>query len=288
MLCRTGSAAVEQLAGSVGRSAFSRVDVAAWYLDKVAAARPDDWRVHAHRAEAFLGLGRPVDAAAEQKHATNLGADPAYLADLAGDRAARGEWAKAAEYSAIAAARGATDHAHRALICLMTGDCAGYRQTCAALLASIAAGPARRDAAIEAAWAVGLAPAAVDDYARSIELASKAGAALDMVNDTSADFRRLCHDARRTHAAVLLRAGRLADAQAELAKAAALGDSDPLTDLLAAIAHARAGQIPAAEASLAKALNTITATAGQPAAWEPKAELDLLTAEARAAIRGRG
>ncbi len=153
------SQAAEHLTGSVGRSPFSRVDVAAWYLDKVAAARPDDWRVHAHRAEAFEGLGWLGDAAIEQERATQLGADPAYLADVAGERAIRGEWPKAAEYSAIAAARGATDDGNRAVICLMNGDRAGYRRACAALLAPIAAGPVRRDVAIEAAWAIGLAPA---------------------------------------------------------------------------------------------------------------------------------
>ncbi len=105
------------------------------------------------------------------------------------------------------------------------------------------------------------------------------------MNDTSADFRKLRHETHRIHAAVLLRAGRLAEAQAELASAAVLGDSDPLIDLLAAIAHARAGQIPDAEARLEKALTAITETR-QPASWQLKAELDLLTAEARATIQG--
>jgi len=70
------SQAVEHLASSIGRSAVSRFNVAAWYLDKVAAVRPDDWRVHAHRAEAFEGQGRKRDAATEQERATNLGAIP--------------------------------------------------------------------------------------------------------------------------------------------------------------------------------------------------------------------
>ena len=75
---------------------------------------------------------------------------------------------------------------------------------------------------------------------------------------------------------MLLRAGRLAEALAELANAAAQGDSDPLTNLLAAIVHARAGQIPEAEARLAKALRAITATAGQPAPWQQKAQVQLV------------
>ena len=104
-------------------------------------------RVHAHRAEAFERLGRPAEAAAEQERATILEADPAYVAELAGDHALRGEWAKASEYSAIAAARGATDHADRAVICLRTGDRAGYRRACAVLVAApIAADPVGRDA----------------------------------------------------------------------------------------------------------------------------------------------
>jgi len=71
----------------------------------------------------------------------------------------------------------------------MTGDSAGYRRACAALLAPIATGPVRLDPAIEAAWKIGLAPGAVDDYARPIELAARAGAALGKRNETSAEAR---------------------------------------------------------------------------------------------------
>ncbi len=232
---------------------MSRFDVAAWYLDKVAAARPDDWRVHAHRAEAFEGLGRPGDAAAEHDRATSLGAEPAYLVE-------------------------------RAINCLIIGNRAGYRRACAALLTPIATGPVRADIAIEAVWTICLAPDAVDDYARPIELASNASAALDKEIDTSAEFRELRHGARRTHAAILLRAGRLAEAQAKLATTAAGDDSDPLTDLLLVIAHARTGQISEAEARLAKALKALAALAGRPVPWQVKAELDLLSAEARGTI----
>jgi hypothetical protein len=104
------------------------------------------------------------------------------------------------------------------------------------------------------------------------------------VNDTSAAFRQLRHAARRAQAAGLLRSGRIDQARAELAKAATQDDFDPLVDLLAAIAHARTGHTAEAEARLAKALTAIAAAAGQPAPWQSKAELDVLTAEARAAI----
>jgi hypothetical protein len=143
-----------------------------------------------------------------------------------------------------------------------------------------------RDEAIEAAWTIGLAPDAVEDYARPIELATGSVAALDRIEDNSADFRKRRNETRRVLAAVLLRAGRLNEAQAELASAAAHGDSDNVTDLLVAITHARAAQISQAEARLAKALTGIAATASQSISWQEKAELDLLTAEARLAIQG--
>jgi WD40 repeat protein len=264
-----------------------RFDVALWYLDRVVAAGLDDWRVHAHRAEALEGLGRPADAVAEREHATSLEADPFYIAEVSGDSARLGDWAAAARLSARALARGADYHAGRALICLRWGDRAGYREACASILSSVAAGPVNRDAALEAAWTISLGPDAVDNYTRPLELADWAVASLTSLNAPEDVARNLRHVTLRVRAAVLFRAGRNNQGLADLAKAAALVDSDPVDELLAAIAHARSGQVAEANAWLAKALVTTAAESGKPTSWKRKAELVVLRTEAECALLDR-
>ena len=69
------------------------------------------------------------------------------------------------------------------------------------------------------------------------------------------------HDILRARAALLLRTGRTDAALAELARAAALIESDPLDDLLAAIVLARTGRGGEAKTRLAKAMGRIAADA---------------------------
>ena len=267
---------------AAGRSA-----TALWHLDRVALARPDDWRVHAHRADALERMGRRADAAAEQDLATALGADPTYIAEAAGDRAALGDWAAAWRLTTLAAAQGAGDRAERALICLRQGDRDGYRRACAAILSAISAGPVRRDTAIEAAWVVGLSPDAVRDYARPLELAGSALASAAALKGRDDEVRDVQHQAHQARAAVLLRAGRTDEALAGLAKAAALVDYDPSNDLLAAIAHALSGQLAEGRARLEKARATLATESGKPRFWQRAAELDVLITEAESALLDR-
>jgi hypothetical protein len=186
----------------------------------------------------------------------------------------------------LAVTRGAGDRAEQALICLRRGDRDGYRRACASVLSAIAAGPLRLDASMEAAGLIGLAPDAVHDYARPLELADSALAFVAGLAGRGKEdaVRNLEHQAHQVRAAVLLRAGRTDEALAALATAAALADSDPSDDLLGAIAHARSGQVAKAKARLDKARAAIAVESGRPRPWQRTAELDVLEAEAESAV----
>jgi hypothetical protein len=239
-----------------------------------------------HRAESLRRLGRPAEAVAEQGRAASMGADPSYIAEVAGDRASEGDWSEAARLSARAVALGADEGAERAVICLRTGDVDGYHRACAAI---VAAGPRRRpDDAIAAGWAIGLAPGAVDDYARPLALVDSALARISRLNPPPDKIREMRREAMMVRAGVLLRAGRADEALVELDKAAGLGLSDPFAGLLAAIAHARAGRVAEAKARLDGALAAIAAEPGRPASWPEKAGLAVLQAEAERAVMDCG
>jgi hypothetical protein len=87
-----------------------------------------------------------------------------------------------------------------------------------------------------------------------------------------------------TEACDKFRAGRTDKALAELAKEAALVNADPIDDLLAAIAHARTGQVAEAKARIAKALTAFAAEDGQPMPRQRKAALDVLRTDAQCAL----
>jgi tetratricopeptide (TPR) repeat protein len=261
---------------------------ALWHLDRVAAARPDDWRVHAHRAEALVRLGRQAEAAAAQDRAAALDADPSFVAEAAGDRAALGDWAAAWRFACLAAARGAGDRAEQALIGLRRGDDDSYRRACAAILTAIKEGPVRGDKAIEAVWVLGLAPGAVRDYARPLELADAAIAFALGLTGGEDGVRNLRHQAYQARAALLLRAGRTDEALAGLTKASSLVASDPADDLLTAIAHAAAGRLAEGRAALDKARLAIAAENRKPMPWQRTAELDVLRTEAESSLLDLG
>jgi Flp pilus assembly protein TadD len=269
--------------------ASGRPAAALWHLDRAALARPDDWSVHAHRAEALESIGRRTEAVAEQERATVLDADPSYIAEIAGDRAGQGDWPVAWRLMNLAVTRGAGDRADQGLICLRQGDRDGYRRACDSILSAIPAGPVRLDAALEAAWLIGLGPDAVRDYARPLELADSALVLVAALvgREKENEVRDLEHQAHQNRAAVLLRAGRTDEALASLAKASALADSNPSDNLLAAIAHARSGQVAEAKARLDKARATIIAERGKSKPWQRTAELEVLEAEAESALLDR-
>ncbi len=231
-----------------------------------------------------MRLGRPGDAVTERERAISLEADPLYISDALGETARLGDWAAAARLSALAVPRGTSDFADRALVCLRCNDGAEYRRVCASILSTFAADAADRDAALQASWTISLAPNAVDDYARPLELADWVIDSLASLKAPANVVRDYRHEALRVRAAVRIRAGRTAEGLADLTKAAELADSDPVDLLLAAIAHARTGQLAEAKAQLARALAAVAAESGKLTSWQRKAELAVLRIEAEWAI----
>ena len=99
-------------------------------------SRPDDWRLHAIRAEALGTLGRRADRDAEQARAVDLGADIPALMRIGEERARAGRHREAALLFDRAIATGTVPYEvweWAALTHLAAGDEDGYRRTCAVL-----------------------------------------------------------------------------------------------------------------------------------------------------------
>ena len=69
---------------------------ALWYLDRLIAARPDDWTLHEERAAVYGKLGREADRQAELARVFELGADQGMVIPRAEELGRAGRWAEAA------------------------------------------------------------------------------------------------------------------------------------------------------------------------------------------------
>ncbi len=274
--------AVEDL--SAGRAA-----AALGGLERVVAARTGDWRVHAHRADALDHLGRSAEARFARELACETGADAIFIAEAGAEQAARRDWIGADRLLSLAASRGHDVPVDRALVCATLGDVDGYRRACRSILARIAArpGPAPIGASIEAAWAVGLAPGGVDDYALPLSLAEAALAAIPGLTAPADVVREIERDVRRSRIAVLLRAGRFEQALVALKKAPAGKDGDPADALLEVIGLARTGRYADARTRLASARPALAAARRNSSSWQDREALELLAAEAEGLVLDR-
>jgi tetratricopeptide (TPR) repeat protein len=111
---------------------------ALWHLDRLIAARPDDWALHEERASVYGKLGRESDRQAELARVFKLGADQGLVIPRAEELGRAGRWTEAA---GLLARCGRTGPLSRELAqawgiaCLKAGDRGGYREACAAVLA---------------------------------------------------------------------------------------------------------------------------------------------------------
>jgi serine/threonine protein kinase/WD40 repeat protein/tetratricopeptide (TPR) repeat protein len=114
---------------------LGQLPAALWYLDRVVAARPADWRGYADRAEVHAALKKLPARAADLAKAIELGADADVLVSAAEERARDKDWRGAAELLGRAVAGGNREPdvlARLALCRLQAGDQAGYRRLCEA------------------------------------------------------------------------------------------------------------------------------------------------------------
>jgi tetratricopeptide (TPR) repeat protein len=157
---------------------------------------------------------------------------------------------------------------------LAAGDWNGYRQDCAAVLTRFGA-TEHAGTAHSVAWWCALAPDAVADLARAVQLAKKA-VALEPDADNL-----------NTLGAVLYRAGRFEDAVRRLYES--IGNSDNVGEcadwLFLAMAHHKLGHAAEAQQCLAKATAWIDKEGGAQS-WRDRVELQTLRREAETLMGG--
>ena len=263
-----------------------RWDIAGWYLERLIAAEPADWRLYADRAEVFAKLNRPAPEEADQEQAVRRGADGVFLVALADIRARQDRWADAAELFARAAAASHRPPPTRAAIaCVKTGDAAAYRKVCAAALDAI--GPDTFATTADAAAALcAFAPAAVDDYARPLGVVERAIARLPVDLPGSAvavvAYRNeLRHSMTTTAASLLIRAGRPQAAIDKLADSIRTsgGEGTAYDWVYLALAHAELGQQADARKWLDKVRPDSPSGARFWSAWEVQLIFDEVEAQ---------
>jgi WD40 repeat protein/Flp pilus assembly protein TadD len=259
------------------------------HLNWVVAAGGEDWQVHADRATAYGALGRQREREEARARAIELEADAAFLASLAEEKAAQGEWSESAALFACAADRGGLDvldECHHALLCLHAGDEAGYRRICAHLIHDLGT-----DGPTTAAFRRGslgymltlfrvclLRADAVPDWQPLLKLSEEV-LALEMLQSAVGPQNQLANlrrDWLAARGAVLFRQGRSADAITDLRQAAdqERQPTQYVGRVFLAFCHLRLGQKEEARRWLDNAI------APEPAArfsWE-SLEIDLLRA----------
>jgi eukaryotic-like serine/threonine-protein kinase len=260
-----------------------RWETALWYLDRLIASDPADWRAHERRAWAYGRLNRPDQREAELDRAVELGADRSVLLRLAAEYAGRGRWDKAADCYTRAIARESDSlpawdpawHCY-ALVCLRVEDQAGYRRVVRALLA--AAGPTSSRATADVlAWTGSVGAVEAETVASILKLAERA------VAELPPGVTQGRHEILNTLGAALYRAGRYQDSVDRLNEGIAVGGGPGLAQdwIFLAMAHHRLGH--AAEARLWLAKVPPRDLEGSPFSWDAL-EVDVLRREAQAII----
>jgi tetratricopeptide (TPR) repeat protein len=249
---------------------------AAWHLDHLLADRPDDADTRRRRAAAAANLGdwkRAADDAGKAVRAQPANPDNWYQRGVALGQL--GRWDRAAADFALAV-RLKTDPAAAvglaAKVKLDAGDLPGYRQACRELLDRHRSAADPR-AALSAAWACVLSPESGADPSAVVQLA-EAG-----LKSAPAD-----PFARTVHAAALLRAGRSAEAAAELKAVSATDGDHPAAWLVYALALSRQGDAASASAWRAKAeawLARASAPGAVPPTWDQRADAEVLLKEVK-------
>lgn len=222
------------------------------HLNALIGATPAVDSLHARRSGLLAELGRWRDALAEAETSVALSGD---------DRPLIG-----------------TDGYRRALLHLATGDLAGYRRYCAEVLDRFA-GTGDTQMSNQVAWTCALAPGAVPDQTRLVDLAKATVAAgagnLAFLN---------------TLGAVLCRAGRYEEAigYLERSMAAQFGSQSPFDWLFLALAHQGLGHDVEARAWLDRSIRWLDEQVGEDGegvrrtdrmGWEDRLVLSLLRQE---------
>jgi WD40 repeat protein/tetratricopeptide (TPR) repeat protein len=245
---------------------------AAWHLDRLIAAGPDDADTRRRRATAAAKLGdwqRAADDAGRAVRAQPTNPDNWYQRGVALGQL--GKWDRAAADLAQAV-RLKSDPAAAiglgAKVRLDAGDLPGYRQACRELVDASGEEPR---AALLAAWACVLSPESGVDPARVLKLAAAGNGSADAYAAT-------------VYAAALLRASRAEEAAAKLKTLASADEDRPAAWLFYAAALAKQGQVAETKPWRAKAeawLAKVSQPGAVPPSWDQRAEVEALLREVR-------
>ncbi len=289
-----------------------RLDLAAWAIDATLTARPDDWRLHADRAEVCERLGDADGRDRERRLAADLGADALYLVQLARRLSLEGRPGQAREFlervtdrvderlslhillttthdltrlgsleragklTARIAAVAPVDTLDviylRAMAAVARRDRAGYRYECARALKHVNAG-ASPELANAVAWICVLGPDASDDPDRIVKLAGDAAAKVP------ADLRPTVLN---TLGAALIRSGRPSEAVRPIREGIRLRGGPPL--LQDRLFLAIAGESPSDNAATLR--EPAPSDRSELPLWDTL-EIEILRREARQAILDR-
>jgi predicted Zn-dependent protease len=219
-----------------------RWDEALWYLDRLIDARPDDAMLHEERAAIYGKLGRERARETELARALELGTDEGLVIPRAILLAREERWTEAAKLLAQCGRRGPLSRGLAqawAVAALKAGDHAGFREVCAAVLASQEPDPTVIWNALSAASLFTLAPGGLDDYSAAIHWIERR---LSAVPGPPPIIRHYLSNAL---GGLLLRAGKFDEAIAQVNEGIAAAENVvmPSDWGYLALAHARLGNL---------------------------------------------
>ena len=218
-------------------------------LDRVAAARPDDWLTYAMRAEHLIKLRRMADAEADLELAIERAPEIPFLIRIADERSRAGRWAEAARLFDRAIAMGTVPYEvwmQAATAHLEIGDEAGYRRVCATMRDRHPTSIDEPWVAFELADVTTMAPGAAGDDGKALAWVEPLPSSVGVANKgIRRSFLVLL-------GSVLYRLGRDRDAIARLEEAIATGDGvvAPVEAIFLAMSHFRMGEHAKARALL--------------------------------------
>jgi WD40 repeat protein/serine/threonine protein kinase/tetratricopeptide (TPR) repeat protein len=270
----------------VNCQASKRWSTALWYLNRLLATRPKDWTVYADRAAVYGQLKRKVQCEADEERAVEYGADGAFLATVANERAVEGRWDEACRLYSRAIGQGLLPlHAwmDAARIYLRAKDQAGYCKLCRIVQNQQAPLPPSAGFIHVFAKLCLLGPDALDDYQQLLTRVQGVLSRLPPLarSDLPYPFNDR-HLFLQDYGALLYRAGRYREALDRLNEGIAADQSGsvPLDWVFLALAHHRLGHAAEAQHWRDK-LRGLQLNAGGENFWR-NLEMEVLRREAEA------
>jgi WD40 repeat protein/tetratricopeptide (TPR) repeat protein len=222
-------------------------------LDRVIAARPDDWLTYALRAEVFAALGRPADREADLARAIERDAEVLFLSRIAAERSRAGRWGEAVAVYDRAIAQGTVPYevwTQAAIAHLEIDDEDGFRRVCGALRDRHPAAIPERSVGSFLAGVLILGPGGVGDDGKALGWIEPVPLPAAVGPDLTAGRR----ESLQILGAVFYRPGRYREAIDRLqeATAAAEGEVGPEEAAFLAMAHIQIGDAARSRALLAR------------------------------------